>query len=244
MISTRIDKRWIAANPCVRAILFIALLFAVACGGRQPPTDALTAAEDALSDADIERCAETEYNAARALLEQARAASDAGDYQEARELAEAAQIQAERARAAAEANPDCRDDDGEDEEVVAEVDPNANANSNADEDCCADYEWTAVRFDYNASTITPEGQETLAAHAEYLAEHTDLRLLVEGHCDARGSVEYNIALGERRARSVRAYLSQLGVEDSRMRAVSYGAMRPAREGDHDANRRAEFRATR
>ncbi len=95
------------------------------------------------------------------------------------------------------------------------------------------------RFDLGELTKT-----TLRENAEWLKAHTDLDVVVQGHCDERGSIEYNLALGERRANSVRDYLTSLGVPRSRIRIVTYGEERPANRGHAESawsqNRRAEF----
>ena len=104
-----------------------------------------------------------------------------------------------------------------------------------------------VFFEYDSDEITGEEADKLQAKAEILRANPSLRLRIEGHADQRGSTEYNLALGQRRAEAVRAYLVNLGVEGSRLSTLSYGKERPLVEGeDEDAfarNRRAEFAVT-
>ena len=226
----------------VRQLAVLAALIAglVACGGA-PPTDALDAARAALEGSSLaERCAEAEFRAARNLLDQANQAYEDRDYDRARQLADAARLQAERAQQIAEENlENC---DLEDNVTTDEVDDNAGAGDRGGTDTLAgaDYEWSPVYFEFNLSSLSPDARRTLEAHAEQLRAEPNVRIVLEGHCDQRGTLEYNFALGERRARTVRDYLLRLNVPESRMTTVSYGAERPA--GSNDArNRRVEFR---
>jgi peptidoglycan-associated lipoprotein len=83
-----------------------------------------------------------------------------------------------------------------------------------------------VYFEFDKSTLTPVAQETLTRKAEYLRKLADVTVTIEGHCDERGTNEYNLALGDRRAESAKAFLVQLGIEASRMTTISYGEERP------------------
>ncbi len=101
-----------------------------------------------------------------------------------------------------------------------------------------------VFFDYDAAELTPEGQSTLNADAEVLKKHQTWMVTIEGHCDERGTAEYNLALGERRAVAARTYLVSLGIPGDRLRTVSYGKEFPFDPGHTEAawakNRRAHF----
>lgn len=101
-----------------------------------------------------------------------------------------------------------------------------------------------VYFGFNSSNISGDTRAALEAAAEFLKENDSTQIQVEGHCDERGGVEYNLALGERRAKAVKRYLSTLGVSNSRISTVSYGKERPVAFGhDEDSwskNRRANF----
>ena len=79
-----------------------------------------------------------------------------------------------------------------------------------------------VFFDYDRSNFKKEGIETLKRQARFLIANQNITVTIEGHCDARGTREYNLALGERRAYFVKSFLTSLGVEDSRISIVSYG----------------------
>jgi peptidoglycan-associated lipoprotein len=101
-----------------------------------------------------------------------------------------------------------------------------------------------VYFAFDSSEIRPEYVGVVAAHAAYLAKFPAARVRLEGHTDERGSREYNIGLGERRAQTVRKALTLQGVADSQITTVSYGEERPAADGSDEAayaqNRRVEI----
>ena len=101
-----------------------------------------------------------------------------------------------------------------------------------------------IYFDYDASTIRAEYQDLVTAHGRYLAANPEVTVTLEGHCDERGSREYNIALGERRANSVRDLLVAQGVSTRQIITVSFGEERPADPGTGEAawaqNRRVEL----
>jgi peptidoglycan-associated lipoprotein len=83
-----------------------------------------------------------------------------------------------------------------------------------------------VYFSSDSSDLTPEAQATLQKQSRWLAQYPQFTIMVEGHADERGTREYNIALGARRATTVRNYLAQNGVQAARLRTVSYGKERP------------------
>lgn len=103
-----------------------------------------------------------------------------------------------------------------------------------------------IYFDFNRADIRPGDAKILDGNAQWLKSHRDSLLMVEGHCDERGTSEYNLALGERRARAARDYLVSQGVESARVTVISYGEDRPVC-GEHTEacwaqNRRVEFKA--
>jgi peptidoglycan-associated lipoprotein len=102
----------------------------------------------------------------------------------------------------------------------------------------------AVFFDYDSAMLDGEDQGTLRTNAELLDQYPGWTLTIEGHCDERGTAEYNLGLGERRALAARNYLVQLGIEAQRLRTVSYGKEFPFDATHTDAawsvNRRAHF----
>lgn len=105
-----------------------------------------------------------------------------------------------------------------------------------------------VHFPFDSTTLNEPSQKALSEAAEKLRTHSEVELKVEGHADSRGTSEYNVALGERRADAVVEYLATSGVERGRLEAVSYGEEQPlADEGDRKAralNRRVDFRLTK
>lgn len=109
-------------------------------------------------------------------------------------------------------------------------------------------ELQTVYFDFDKYHLRPDALATLKNNAVYLIDHADARVLVEGHCDDRGSQEYNLSLGEKRAKEVRDYLIKAGVHPDRVKIISYGEERPAApngtEEGWGLNRRAEFKLAR
>jgi peptidoglycan-associated lipoprotein len=101
-----------------------------------------------------------------------------------------------------------------------------------------------VFFEFDSDEISGRAEENLRLKAAVLAANPNVRLRIEGHADQRGSTEYNLALGQRRAEAVRAFLANYGVDPERFTTVSYGKERPLAEGDDEEtwgrNRRAEF----
>lgn len=103
-----------------------------------------------------------------------------------------------------------------------------------------------VHFDFDKSDIRDDAKPVLEENAAFLKKYPTIKIVVEGHCDERGSVEYNLALGERRAKAAKNYLATLGVDASRMTTVSYGKELPLDPGHSEEawakNRRAHFLA--
>lgn len=104
-----------------------------------------------------------------------------------------------------------------------------------------------VLFDFDRSDLKPAGRETLKKLADYLTVKKEATVLIEGHCDERGTVEYNLALGEKRALNAMKYLVSLGVDKGRIKTISYGKERPLDPGHNEAawakNRRDHFVVT-
>ncbi len=108
------------------------------------------------------------------------------------------------------------------------------------------YGLQTVMFDFDSSALRPDAMATLKDNADKIKAVPGVIVQVAGHCDERGTQEYNLALGERRALAVRNYLIQLGVSGDRLVTISYGKEFPAVQGNNEAawaqNRRAEFNA--
>jgi peptidoglycan-associated lipoprotein len=101
-----------------------------------------------------------------------------------------------------------------------------------------------IHFDFDKYDLLPQALRTLDENAARMRENPSLRVRIEGHCDERGTVEYNLALGEKRARATRDYLVSLGIPAQRLNIISFGKERPADPGHNEdawaQNRRAEF----
>ena len=101
-----------------------------------------------------------------------------------------------------------------------------------------------IYFDYDSSVLKPEGQQKLQEKADFMKEYEEVTVIVEGHCDSRGTNEYNLALGEKRARTVTDFMVTLGISSKRFTIISYGEERPQATGDTEEdwalNRRAHF----
>lgn len=119
----------------------------------------------------------------------------------------------------------------EEPEVINQIDPNT-------------LNLADITFDFDKFDLRPDAREALARYAEVLKANPTVKVLIEGHCDERGTEDYNMGLGERRAARVRDYLESLGIENGRLNTISYGEMRPLVPGSNEdswaKNRRAHF----
>jgi peptidoglycan-associated lipoprotein len=101
-----------------------------------------------------------------------------------------------------------------------------------------------ILFQFDQYDLSEEARKILTEDATVLSNHSSLKIQIEGHCDERGSNEYNLALGERRAESAKLYLIKLGVQENRLSTISYGEERPADPGHTEEawakNRRCHF----
>jgi peptidoglycan-associated lipoprotein len=105
-----------------------------------------------------------------------------------------------------------------------------------------------IYFDFDQFTLSDEARGILAENAKYLQTMNNVQVVIEGHCDERGSDEYNLALGESRALAAKSYLVSLGINPSRLSVISYGEEKPlVNDSGEEAwaqNRRAEFKAVK
>ncbi len=103
---------------------------------------------------------------------------------------------------------------------------------------------STVYFDFNSSSLSSSTRDALSSNANFLKEHPSVEVQVEGHADERGGVQYNLALGEKRAQAVKQYLVSMGVSSSRVTTISFGKERPIAFGHDESawsqNRRANF----
>lgn len=102
----------------------------------------------------------------------------------------------------------------------------------------------SIYFDFDEFQVRDDFKSTIAAHADYLSKNSNRKIAIEGHADERGSSEYNLALGQKRAEAVRRSLEVLGVSANQMEAVSFGEEKPRAQGSNEAawseNRRADI----
>ena len=106
------------------------------------------------------------------------------------------------------------------------------------------FESEKIYFDFDRSELKPDARAVLTKKADWLRSNSKYKIRIEGHCDERGTEEYNIALGERRANSAKRYLINLGVKTNQLSTISYGEEKPADPGHNEGawakNRRSEF----
>ena len=106
------------------------------------------------------------------------------------------------------------------------------------------YQLSDIHFDFDSADLRGSERDILSKHGDWLNANSSVRVSIEGHCDERGTVEYNLALGERRARTTKDFLVSYGVADGRLETISYGKERPKDPGHDESawakNRRAEF----
>ena len=139
--------------------------------------------------------------------------------------------------AACETTPEATDDDtgaGAVETEVAAVETTVEAIDPKSAEYVTEVLGDRVYFEFDSAVIDARAQATIKRWAEWMTAHGDIVVLVEGHCDERGTREYNLALGERRAAAVKSFLVALGVDSSRVATISYGKERPAVEGHTEA----------
>jgi peptidoglycan-associated lipoprotein len=101
-----------------------------------------------------------------------------------------------------------------------------------------------IPFDYDSAALSSRARSLLESHSRWLLRYPSVTVLIEGHCDERGTVQYNLALGERRADATYNYLVGLGISETRVKKISYGKEFPADQGHNEAawarNRRGHF----
>ena len=218
----------------------LALAVLIAGCPRNIPQPEIDAAEQAMQDIESTKdCAPETYQAAKTMMDRARALLKEERYEEAKTALIAAKQLAEKAR------KEC-DEKKKADELAAQKQPEpepAAREVEIEKDTGPD-RMVTVFFGFNESTLTDEARASLNNNAEYLRHHEGQRVQLEGHCDSRGSTEYNLALGERRAMAVRKYLVKLGVNPKRLEIISYGEERPTDPAQNEEawsqNRRAEF----
>lgn len=213
-------------NAGIVALVALVGFGLTACGGKEPPPPPPVVEETAAQpDADSLAAAEAARREAAAsqLCADAMTAVANGDYERAKSLLE---------RAAREyPGTECADKAGG-------LTDGLTATTTVAE---------RVHFEYDRSRITDEAAAVLQRKAEVLRNFPNLKVTIAGHCDERGSLEYNQALGQRRAESAKRYLVNLGLAEAMFSTVSYGEERPLAQGANESawaqNRRDEFNVT-
>ncbi len=202
--------------PRYGSVVAAALLMgwgAMACGSNPPPPPPpppppavdSTAIRDSIRADSIARW----QAAAQRLCEQARAAMAAGNYEQARSLYNQAKSQYAGSACAQQADAQLA--------VIADIEVVAQR----------------IHFDFDRANIRDGDAQILQRKADVLKRRTDWTIIIQGNCDERGSIEYNLALGQRRAEAARRYLVGLGLQAARFKTVSFGKERPIAQGSNE-----------
>lgn len=222
----------------------LSLLFFGGCGGAGPAKSEMTKAVTSLELARKTRCPHESLPIAEKAYEDSKRLFDEGKYDESRAKARVAQ------RLSAEV---LQSNGGKPCEAPTEVKAQGDAELfppeiNPPKEVTAEAvpEMETVFFAFDSSQLTPETMATLEQNITWIKANPEVSVELGGHCDSRGSSDYNIALSERRAKAVEGYLLKSGVSPDRLEAVAYGSERLASqrldEEGHKRNRRVEFKA--
>lgn len=132
----------------------------------------------------------------------------------------------------------------ESDNITPSTDVSAEGTEMGDSDSGKAMGLETVRFPYDSFTLSDEARTVLKNNSSILKDKASLKVQIEGHCDSRGGIQYNIALGEKRANAVRKFMEEQGVESARLSTISYGKERlldsSESEAAHGKNRRANF----
>jgi len=202
----------------------------------------LAAARDAIEaarKAKASDCATEIFKSAEAAIAEANRLAETGDHEGARFKAGEAESLANQARGASP--PGCEKLKGDEEEADAAASGDTQAGANVSLEDLLE----TIYFDYNQAHIREDSKAVLSRVADAMTSNPELKIEIEGHCDLRGSTEYNLHLGERRAQAVLKYLVTQGVRSEQIETISYGEERPIdldeTETAHQRNRRAELK---
>ncbi len=222
------------------------LILVFMAGCPKAPQKALDDAERALLDAqDKSDCAGEKYRAAEKLLEEARVLVEKKDYDGAERKARAAEKLALEAREYADLNwEDCQRRLELARQAQNPKPAPVEESTGSDYDEEEQLRLSTLYFGYDSSEVASDSRNALEENVRWLRTNKDKPVVLEGHTDERGTAEYNLSLGEKRARGVRQYLIQLGIDGDRLSILSYGEEKPAAygqtESDFSRNRRVEF----
>jgi peptidoglycan-associated lipoprotein len=200
------------------------------------PQPELDAAQQAFVELEKTKdCAREKYLAARTSMDQAQALLKEKRYEEAKTALLAAR------KLAQEAHEECERKAKEASQAKHRPDtPSDTVKINTQPKDQTPQKMETVYFEFNVSSVSDEARQTLEHNADYIRNKGSIRVQLEGHCDDKGSTEYNLALGERRAMSVKQYLIKMGINAQHFQIISFGEERPVHEDD-SKNRRVEFR---
>jgi len=233
-------------NISFAVLILVCACIVVACGSKPPKQERSSAELAAIAAQKAEKCAPETYASAQKVLQKARRLTTEKKYDEARLHFKSAEKLFAQAIKEAKANKECMNEDQQQEEVEEElkiveppIDPEEAALKTAD------YQLEMIHFPFNSDIITDEAREILKKNARWMLNFPEAKVLIEGHCDNRGGMEFNLSLGERRASNVRGLLMTLGVMENNLEVISYGEERPLVDEDSEEayarNRRTEFK---
>ncbi len=241
----------------VKLLILCPLLVLAATSCAPQPTQEIADAEAALEaawEAEAPRYAPDEYNSAEEMLTQAHAEVKERKYTDAkasaisaRQLAEIARDSALKNRLVDEREGDLSEGEGVpklgESGFTEEVLAGATGKGALGEGVTIS-QLSTIYFDFDEYILTEEARETLTENVKWMRESPGVKIKIEGHCDERGTVEYNLALGQKRAEGTKDYLVILGIDPNQLSTVSYGEEVPVDPGNNEQawakNRRAEF----
>jgi peptidoglycan-associated lipoprotein len=244
MLNQRFDLHLRSRLTLTLSSLLLTAAAFTGCSGAGPAKSEMTKAIGALEAARKTNCPHDSLTLAEQNYNESKLLFDEGDYDKARDKASVAEKLAQEALKASGGKP-CELPSTEvksevERDFPPEINPPAEVESEEVE------EMKVVYFDFDSSQLSPETIVTLDQNLLWIEANSEQSVVLEGHCDVRGSTEYNIALSERRALAVEGYLLKSGVTPERVKVEPYGSERPVsmrRDAEgHRLNRRVEFRA--
>jgi len=235
-------------------ILAVALCALTLAACRTLPEQERADAETAYKKAQISKqCKTDKYMAAESLIIEARKNVNDKKYEEAKIAFATAEKMFKEAEEEAKKDPNCNKQEDASAKAKDEEKPKidemnlkgTNVKNEGGLGAAGEEELATIFFPFDSSDITDEAAEILKKNAKWLEKRPEFVLIIEGHCDQKGSVDYNLALGARRAEAVKQYLITLGISPERLKTISYGKERPLDDRNvpdaWNKNRRAEFK---
>lgn len=237
-----------AKRILVTVFMALTLVLAASCGkDAQKAIDSAQAAINDAKTAGADQLAPSEFKSAEDYLGKARDQYKAREYNPAKASAISAKDQAELAKKRA-LERKAAEDAAKSGSTTGDYNVSSLDESSLSLEELARAALKDVNFGYDNFDLGDDAKSLLVNNAKWLESHPDLKVTIEGHCDERGSTEYNLALGEKRAKSVRDYLVSLGIDHGRLNVISYGESMPLDPGHTEEawakNRRAHFVITK